>query len=162
MINPRGGKAFSQLSLTGPRRPVTLLKSDFDKDQPSVSPDGRWIAYGSVESGRWEIYVATFPGFSQKRRVSNAGGAQPQWRKDGKELFYLSPDDTLMAVDIKAGSMIETGGPQELFQTRIQTDPGAHQYCVTHDGQRFLLAERVDRTVDAITVVVNWAAGLKR
>jgi len=156
------GKAFSQLPLTGPRKPVALLKSDFDNDKPSVSPDGSWIAYESMESGRWEIYVATFPGFSQKRQVSNAGGERPLWRKDGKELFYLSLDDKLMAVDIKPGSTIEAGAPQVLFQTHIQTDPTVNQFCATHDGQRFLLAEPVDRTMDAITVMVNWAAGLKR
>jgi len=75
---------------------VALLKSDFDKDQPSDSPDGRWIAYTSVETDRWEIYVATFPGFNQKRLVSNAGGRQPLWCKDGKELFYLSLDGKLI------------------------------------------------------------------
>jgi hypothetical protein len=67
-----------------------------------------------------------------------------------------------MAVDIKPGSTIGAGAPQVLFQTRIQTNPRENQYCATHDGQRFLLAEPVDRTMDAITVVVNWAAGLKR
>jgi Tol biopolymer transport system component len=162
LLTNSGSKAFSQLPLTGQRKPVALLKSDFDKDKPSVSPDGRLIAYESMESGRWEIYVATFSGFSQKRQVSNAGGGRPLWRKDGKELFYLSLDGKLMAVDIKAGSTIDAGAPQVLFQTRIQTNPRENQYCATHDGQRFLLAEPVDRTMDAITVVVNWAAGLKR
>src|SRR5439155_24635664 len=109
IINLKGSKAFSQLPLSGQRKAVALLKSDFDKDNPTVSPDGRWIAYGSVESGRWEIYVATFPGFSQQRQVSNTGGGQPLWRKDARELFYLSLDGKLVALDIKAGSTIETG-----------------------------------------------------
>ena len=82
------------------------------------------------------------------------------WRKDGKELFYLGLDGKLMAVDMKAGLTIETGAPRVLFQTRIQTVPGNSQYCTTHDGQRFLLADPVERTV--ITVVVNGTAGLKR
>ena len=78
---------------------MPLLTSEFDKDNPRVSPDGHWVAYNSIESGRWEVYVAAFPTFADKRQVSVNGGCQPLWRKDGKELFYLTLEGKLMAVD---------------------------------------------------------------
>jgi hypothetical protein len=148
--------------LSGNRKPVALMKSEFAKDEPHVSPDGRWIAYNTTESGRWEVYVAAFPGFTAKRQVSNNGGAQALWRKDGKELFYLSPDGKLMAVDVKAGVTIETGPPKALFQTPLVVSPVDDQYCVTADGQRFLLGEPVGNAANPITVVLNWTAGLKQ
>jgi len=156
------GMGLGRLELTGERKPEMLMKTDYDKDQPRLSPDGQWIAYNSTETGRWEIYVAAFPSFSLKRQVSNAGGGQPRWRGDSKELFYLSLDGKLMAVEIKAGSTIETGLPRLLFQTRIRTSGLFDQYQASHDGQRFLLAEPVDEATDAITVVANWTAGLRR
>ena len=155
------GKAFYRLPLTGEGKPELLLQTDFVKDEPHLSPDGRWIAYGSTESGRWEIYLAAFPGFTERRQVSIAGGGRAEWRKDGKELFYLSLDGKLMAVDVTVGATLETGAPRELFQTRLRVDPRQDQYCVTRDGQRFLFAEPVESS-SVITVVVNWAAGLKR
>ncbi|HUJ22100.1 MAG TPA: protein kinase [Bryobacteraceae bacterium] len=155
------GKKFYRLPLAGDRKPELLLETDFAKDEPHLSPDGRWIAYGSAESGRWEIYLASFPGFTQKRQVSNAGGGRPAWRGNGGELFYLSLDGKMMAVEVKSGATLETGPPRELFPTRVRVDPRQDQYCVTHDGQRFLLAEPVE-TSSVITVVINWAAGLKR
>ena len=160
MINV-GGRVFSQLPLSSERRPVLLLKSQFAKDEPHVSPDGRWIAYDSDESGQWEVYVAAFPGFTEKRQVSNNGGGQMLWRKDGKELFYLALDGKLMAVDVKAGATIETGVPKVLFQTPITVRPTDGQFCVTGDGRRFLFGEPVGEAGKAITVVLNWASGLE-
>jgi eukaryotic-like serine/threonine-protein kinase len=98
------GKTFYQVSLAGERKPVTLLTSEFNKDMPRVSPDERWVAYNSLESGRWEVYVATFPAFTEKRQVSGSGGCQPFWRNDGKELFYLTLDGKLMAVEVTGGA----------------------------------------------------------
>lgn len=162
VIIDQEGKAFSPLMLSGNRTPVVLMKSEFGKDEPHVSPDGRWIAYNTTESGRWEVYVATFPGFTGKRQVSSNGGAQALWRKDGKELFYLSLDGKLMAVDVKAGATIETGVPKALFQTPLAVRPVDDQYCVTADGRRFLIGEPVGDAAKPITVVLNWTAGLKR
>jgi Tol biopolymer transport system component len=79
---------LDQLPITGERKRVVLSKSEFTRDNPHVSPNGHWIAYNSLESGRWEVYVAAFPSFNEKRQVSVSGGCQPMWRKDGKELFY--------------------------------------------------------------------------
>jgi Tol biopolymer transport system component len=160
-IGPNG-KAFYQLPLTADRKPVPLLTSEFDKDNPHVSPDGRWVAYNSIESGRWEIYVAAFPTFVDKRQVSANGGCQPQWRKDGKELFYLTLEGKLMAVDLKAGKILQTGVPQVLFQTPAIVSPINSQYGVMADGKRFIFREPVGEANAPITVVLNWTAGLKR
>jgi serine/threonine protein kinase len=156
------GIAFSQLPVSGERKPVVLVKSEFVKNEPTVSPDGHWIAYNSRESGRWEVYVATFPGFTEKRQVSNDGGGQALWRKAGKELFYLTLDGKLMAVSVKVGAAIETGIPRVLFQTRLTVNPRQDQYCVTGDGARFLFGEPVGEATNPVTVVLNWTAELKR
>ena len=154
----QGGRSLYRLPLSGSRRPELLLDTPFPKDQFRVSPDGRWIAFNSLESGRWEVYVASFPSFADKRQVSRSGGGQPLWRKDGKELFYLGLDGNLMAVHTTTGPVFDAGAPASLFQAPISVDPVIDQYGVTHDGQRFLFAPG-DSTAP-ITVVVNWAAGL--
>jgi Tol biopolymer transport system component len=157
------GKTFYQLSLAGERKPVTLLTSEFNKDMPRVSPDERWVAYNSLESGRWEVYVATFPAFAEKRQVSGSGGCQPFWRNDGKELFYLTLDGKLMAVEVTGGTRLETALPRVLFQTSVRVSPIYNQYSVTADGKRFLFGEPINQGAEQITVVLNWpAAGLKR
>jgi eukaryotic-like serine/threonine-protein kinase len=162
VIIDHAGKAFSQVQLSGDRNPVVLLKSEFYKDEPHVSPDQRWIAYNATESGRWEVYAATFPGFTAKRQVSKNGGAQALWRRDGKELFYLSLDGKLMVVDVKAEATIETGMPHVLFQTRLAVAGNQDQYCVTGDGNRFIFREPVGESTTPITVAVNWDSELKR
>ena len=86
------GKSFFLLPPAPGAKPVTLLKTEYSKDEPRVSPDGRWVAYNTNESGRWEVYIARFPEFTDRRQVSNNGGVQGYWRKDGKELFYLGLD----------------------------------------------------------------------
>jgi eukaryotic-like serine/threonine-protein kinase len=89
---------------TAPRgKPETIFRTDFESDEPHVSPDGKWVTYASNESGQWEVYVAAFPSFESRRQVSNAGGVGPVWRADGKELFYLSPVGKLMSAGFKGG-----------------------------------------------------------
>jgi eukaryotic-like serine/threonine-protein kinase len=101
-------------------------------------------------------------GAAQSIQVSIGGGCQPRWRGDGKELFYLGSDGRMMAAEVKAdASTLSTGPPRVLFQTRIRTSDEFDQYYPTRDGQRFLLAEPADQSPDAITVVLNWATGLK-
>jgi Tol biopolymer transport system component len=141
---------------------VALLTSEFDKDQPRISPDERWVAYNSLESGRWEIYVAAFPSFDGKRQVSLSGGCQPFWRRDGKELFYLTLDGKLMVAEVKGGATLQTGAPQVLFQTPTRVNPLLGQYRVTADGKKFLFCEPVNEGPEQLTVVLNWDAGLKR
>ncbi|MDA2925227.1 hypothetical protein MYX65_11365, partial [Acidobacteria bacterium AH-259-L09] len=160
-ISPQGKTVYA-LPLSGDQEPMRVLETPFDKDEFHFSPDGRWIAYNSDESGRWEVYVASFPDFTEKRQVSNSGGVQARWRKDGKELFYLGLDGKLRAVAVKAGSSLETGIPQVLFETKVRVSPLWDQYCVTGDGQRFLINEPAEDVSSPITVVLNWTAELNQ
>ena len=156
------GKTLYQLPLAGDRKPVVLTKSEFSRDNFVLSPDERWVAYNSNESGRWEVYVAAFPTFTEKRQVSITGGCQPIWRKDGKELFYLTLDGKLMATEVKSGATLETGIPQMLFQSPAKVSPINIEYCVTADGKRFLFRDPVGENAKPFTVVVNWTAGLRQ
>ena len=154
------GRSLYRLPLSGSRRPELLLETPFPKDQFRVSPDGRWIAFDSLESGRWEVYAASFPSFTDKRQMSRDGGGQPLWRNDGKELFYLSLQGKLTAVDTKLGASLEASDPASLFQAPISVNPFIDQYAVARDGQRFIFCVRGDSPGQPITVVVNWTAGL--
>jgi eukaryotic-like serine/threonine-protein kinase len=147
------------------RKPITLEQTSFRIDQARFSPDGRWVAFESDESGTKEIYVASFPAFDNRRQLTARGGAEPQWRSDEKELFYLTLDGKLMAIDVKIGSSIAFGAPHELFQTPlIGNTCCVDLYAATRDGQRFLFPTPYRDTAAPrpITVVVNWAAGLKK
>jgi serine/threonine protein kinase/Tol biopolymer transport system component len=134
-----------------------LIATRANESNAAFSPDGRWIAYFSDESGANEIYVQTFPTGNDRQQVSVGGGTQPRWRGDGRELFYVSPDRKVMSVDIHAGERLEAGTPHALFQTRILPPVEArNHYDVTSDGQRFVVNSR--RPEDAslpITVVVG-------
>jgi Tol biopolymer transport system component len=150
------GKDYYQIAAEGERKPKPIFHTDFVTDEPSVSPDGRWIAFNSLESGRFEVYIAAFPGFTDKHTVSNNGGAQARWRADGKEIYYLSLDGKMMAVDVRT----EAGVPRQLFETRrrSQTEPRLDVYGVTADGQRFLVLDRVKDAPAPITVILDWPA----
>jgi len=148
--------------LSGDRTPRAVAQSRFNERDGQFSPDGRWVAYSSDESGRSEIYVQPFPGPGEKVQVSSAGGGQVRWRGDGKELFYVALDARLMAVPIQlppTGQTIVAGRPVPLFATHIG---GAlqgtitAQYGVARDGQRFLMATVSDDT-PPISVILNWA-----
>ncbi len=122
---------------------------------------GLRTAANSAESGRWDVYVASFPEFGDKQLVSVSGGVQALWREDGQELFYLSLDGQLMATEIELGSPLEIGTPRPLFPTKVDVHPMLDQYCVSGDGQRFLVLESSEVAND-ITVVLNWFEELKR
>jgi serine/threonine protein kinase len=154
------GAGISRLPPGPSAKPETLYKTEFPNDEPQVSPDGRWIAFASNESGQWEVYAAAFPSFGQKRQVSNGGGMGPRWRKDGREMFYLTQDGKLMAMDTKLGATLETGPPKLLFQTSVAVNYRFDQYAVSADGQKFLYGEPVESAARPIHVVLNWAAGL--
>ena len=155
-------RSFYRLPVPGDRKPALLLKTESEKSLPRVSWDGEWVAYQSDESGRSEVYLAAFPSFKEKRQVSHDGGCQPLWRKDGKELFYLSPDGKLMSVDLKRGARTETGVPRTLFQIPGRVEPNWDQYCVTGDGKKFIFLEPVEKAAKSFTVVLNWPARMKR
>jgi serine/threonine protein kinase len=150
------------LPLDGERIPKPYLKSQFNEDQAAISPDGRWVAYRSFESGREEIYVATFPQIGGKWQVSSGGGDEPRWRRDGKELYFTVKDRQLMAAEVKSNSSaFETGVPTLLFEIQLSA-LGRNRYVVSGDGQRFLVSTRLDETVVPINVVLNWIAEVKK
>jgi len=130
------------------------------------SPDDKWVAYTSNESGRWEIYVTSFPEAHGKWQVSSAGGTQPRWRADGKELFYLATDGKMMAVPVTTGINFDPGAPVALFQTNMQELVATSHlfgYDVARDGQRFLINTRArDIQSQPMSVVLNWTAPLKK
>ena len=144
----------------GPPRP--LLQNEADELQPRFSPDARFLAYTSDESGRNEIYVQTMPPGTAKWQVSTAGGYLPQWRRDGRELFYLAPDLRLMAVTIDPqAATFSAGPPQALFLTRIRRSilKGASPYIASADGQRFLIDVTTGADLSAPVQFVLGAAG---
>jgi hypothetical protein len=151
------------LPLSGTRQPMLLRRGNkeyFEDNAPIVSSDGHCAAYYSDESGRIEVYVASFPGFLDERRVSANGGGAPLWRKDGKELFYITLDGKFMSVDVRCGARLETGVPKFLFQVPFSVDVRTIVYCVAENGKKFILGEPVDRN-RSLTVVLNWTSGLK-
>jgi Tol biopolymer transport system component len=164
-VFPIGGNAPAD------QKPVPFLQTDFIEEQGQISPDGRWMSYRSDESGQPDVYVRPFPSGEGKWRISTAGGEQPRWRGDGKELFFLGGDGKMMAVPVNPGpsSPFEASSPTPLFQAHIATGAGGTlQYDVTADGKRFLvnteLADTSSATAPgpALNVVVNWQAGLKK
>jgi Tol biopolymer transport system component len=145
-----------------PSTQVQIARTNFDETNGQLSPDTKWVAYQSNETGRFEIYVQPFPGPGGKSPVSRNGGAQLRWRRDGKELFYVAADDRLMAVPIQLpsnSSPLEIGTPVPLFATHIGgAVQGANrqQYMVSPDGKRFLMNTIVEEPALPITVLLNW------
>jgi len=153
------------LPMGGDRKPYPFMKTTFGVSHGQFSPDGRWVAYSSNESGKWEVFVAPFPGPGGNWQVSTAGGSEPRWRRDGKELFYLAPDGKLMAVDVKESPTFEADVARPLFQTRPRqhiSSGDLFSYDVSADGRRFLVNTDVgDETSTPLIAVLNWTAELK-
>jgi eukaryotic-like serine/threonine-protein kinase len=155
------------LNMEGAGRPEPLMRGRFTIDEPHVSPDGRWLAYISTESGRFEVYVEPFRRRGARVRVSTDGGGQPRWRTDGKELFYLSPDGGLMAVSVNEGPTgPEVGRPTMLVPAgslrAVTQGPDYDDYAVTSDGQRFLVkVPAAHLQPQRIHIVVDWISLLK-
>jgi eukaryotic-like serine/threonine-protein kinase len=150
-------------------RPEAYLKTEFDESQARFSPDGRFVAYVSDESGRYEIYVRPFPTALGKTIISTAGGVSPRWRRDGKDLYYISADSKMMAVEVSTSPIFKAGIPRPLVQAAIWGGGTFHnvaRYDVTADGKRFLInSVTADATPSApapITIVLNWTALLKK
>jgi serine/threonine protein kinase/Tol biopolymer transport system component len=148
-------------SVDGGGEPQPWLETEFIEYSASFSPDGRWVAYGSNESGEWEIYVAPFPGPGRKWQVSVGGGGWPIWRRDGAEILYVNVAGDLTGVEVEErGTGLAFGQPKTLFQHRFTSNgPG---FDVTADGQRFLMIEPAESLPpEPVTVVVNWPAAIE-
>ena len=140
-----------------------FLSSKDSATNGQISPDGKWAAYASDESGNWEIYVTSFPGAAGKWQVSRGGGSEPRWRGDAREIFYIGPSGMLMAVPVSSESGFSTGTPAPLFQVhgRAQiSSTDLFTYDVAKDGKRFLVNRYVKPgQVSPLTIVLNTAAG---
>jgi serine/threonine protein kinase/Tol biopolymer transport system component len=159
---PPTGDDLFVLPLSGDRKPVPFLQTPFNEYDGQFSPDGRYVLYVSDESGKDDVYVTPFPGPGGKWQISTAGGTFPRWRRDGTEIFYLAPDNKLMAAAVNGkGSSFEVGAAKPLFEARA-LDPTRNRFAVSADGQRFLMNSAPQTTSAPITVVLNWAAGLKK
>jgi Tol biopolymer transport system component len=145
-------------------QPLSVVQTDFDEHGGQFSPDGKWIAYVSLKSSRYEVYVQPFGRRAGGEiRISIDGGDQVRWRPDGRELFYVARDGRLMAVPVRLGSngeTVEAGTPVPLFQTRVRGMPiGQTQYAVSSDGMRFLMNTLIqDVLTSPISLILNWKA----
>ena len=167
-LNPKTNTDLYLVS-TSDKKVEPFLQTNFIEAQPRVSPNGRWVAYVSNETGQFEVYVQTFPVAGSKLLVSVGGGSQPQWRADGRELYYYAPTRKLMAVEVNGdGPTFTVGTARPLFDIRVfgavdQSFPGNGYYTPTRNGSRFLvpsLPETPER--QQINVILNWTADLKK
>jgi len=176
LYSAQGSNTASDLwvvPLTGQQKPSPVLQTSFDEIEGQLSPDGTWLAYASNESGRYEVYIQTFPEPGGKWQVSVAGGAQPRWGRDGRELFYVASDSRLMAVPIRVARDArapQTSAPVGLFSTRLASGgniplngfQARAQYAVASDGRFLMNVAADDAATSPITVVLNWATALKK
>src|SRR5262249_47027128 len=123
------------LPLFGDRRPFPVVQSPSDDNHGAFAPDGKWIVYSSNESGQEEVYVQPFPGTGANFQVSRKGGTKPSWRGDGREIFFLSPDGTMMAAAVSMANGFSAGIPESLFASGAPLITSRRQYAVTKDGQ---------------------------
>jgi Tol biopolymer transport system component len=171
-VDPKTKDDLWVLPLEGDRKPMPFLRTEFNELDGHLSPDMRWVAYTSDESGNNEIYVRGFlkaSGTSSdtggKWQVSQGGGAGPRWRKDGKELYYLAPNGDVMVVQITAGTVLQLEKPKALFHAPplAQSALPISSWDVAPDGNRFLLSRMAaEATPSPFTVVLNWQAGLNK
>jgi eukaryotic-like serine/threonine-protein kinase len=153
------------LPLQGDHQPVKYLDSPFEERHAQFSPDNKWVAYSSDESGQFQVYVQPVPVTGAKLQISTQGGSRPRWRRDGKEIYYLSADLKLMAVPVTiAGGKIEIGTPQQLFERSLPAYLSREiEYEPSADGQKFLAAVPAEGAEPPpVTIWMNWMAGLKK
>jgi len=147
-------------------RAQPLLQTQFLIRNAQFSPDGKFVAYSSSETGTWEVYVSPFPAFNSKWQVSRSGGEEPRWRSDGKELFYLAPGGSMMSVEVKTGAGFESGVPNALFPTHLRQPISAmdfFSYDVTGDGQKFLVNSKLDTSSAApLSIILNWPSEMQK
>ena len=161
--------AIEQMGIERPSEAKVLLKNEFCNDFAAVSPDGRWMAYQSNLSGRYEIYVERYPELGYRQQISTGGGMRPIWSRDGRELFFATPDNRqMLAVPVQSGTTLAAGRPQALFEfaNMLPNAGGSRPYDIAPDG-RFLIirsgqAEAGGGTASNMVLVQNWTEELKR
>ena len=146
------------------RKPIPFLQTEFNETDGRFSPDGRWIAYTSNESGPNEIYLRSVSASSGRWQVSTSGGVGPRWRRDGRALYYLSPDNTIMAAEIEfKASTIEVSNVHRLFDVPLIVQLILPGYDVSADGNRFIVnVQSETQNQTPLSLVVNWDAALKK
>ena len=163
-IDPATGSDIWALPSGGDRKPRVVVRTPSAEGYPRLSPDGRWLAYTSDESGRDEVLVQSFPEPGGRTQISTSGGVEPVWSRDGRELFYLK-GDAMMVVEIRTSPTFAAGAPRKLFEGRYVLSPNnVASYDVSSDGQRFLRVQPMhpDPPTDQIQVGLNWFEELKR
>jgi Tol biopolymer transport system component/tRNA A-37 threonylcarbamoyl transferase component Bud32 len=164
ITDPKTGSDIYQFSLED-RKLTKYIATPFTEDKAQLSPDGHWLAYRSTENGKAEIYLQPYPATGERWQVSTAGGDEPQWRGDGKELFFLA-GNTLSAVDIKAdiraaGDSVNIGVPRALFEVSIPPGNLRNHYVAAADGQKFLVVWQPEKQASGFDAIVNWPELLK-
>ncbi|MEX0880601.1 MAG: hypothetical protein WD451_12860 [Thermoanaerobaculia bacterium] len=162
-IDPETGNDLWVFPLQGERKAKALVRTPFAERGAAFSPDGRWVAYTSNESGSWQVYVQPYGGSGGKAQISTGRGTEAVWARDGRELFYRS-GDKMMAVTVQVGATFVAGKPRPLFEGNYAMGPvaGFTNYDVTRDGQRFLMVKSEGSAPTQLNVVLNWFEELKR
>ena len=151
-------KSLMSIGVDGKEAPVEIAPSGPSYFPATYSPDGRFISYASGESGRLEVYVRAVAPGTGKWLVSNQGGGMPTWRGDGKELFYLSPELDMMAVDVELSPTFRPSNPRVLFRTKVSGNNNRrNNFAVSRDGQKFLISTQRGEAAP-ISIVLNWPA----
>ena len=147
---------------SGEQKPFPVVATSFSDVTPSFSPDGKWLAYANNETGRMEVYIQPFPSGAGRWQVSTSGGSRPNWRNDGKELFFISNDGQVMAVDVKQnGASLQLGAPQALFKAITVSGPSG-PYTVSADGKKFVMNTVLPQSItEPLTLITNWPADLR-
>jgi eukaryotic-like serine/threonine-protein kinase len=165
-INTGRGTEVWILPLAGDRKPFPFAQGLHLQNRAVFAPDTHWIAYGSDESGLSQVYAQPFPATGARIQVSKNGGTQPRWRGDGRELFFLGLDGTMMAAPIETKPEFQSGNPQALFASLnlvTSASSGRRQYAVTRDGKRFLvITPERSPTGSPLNIVVNWLAAVQK
>ena len=143
--------------------PTSVIATNFLDVTPSFWPDGKWLAYSNDETGRMEVYIQPFPGGAGRRQESSAGGARQSWRNNGKELYFWSIDQHLMAVDMhENGADLQLGTPHALFKASVVSGPTGI-YTASADGKKFVMNTVLPQSQsEPLTLITNWTADLKQ